>query len=238
MVRPLPEIDRAFLSVLVKGAEKTFDNAEKLYFEAQLLAKAGATARALCLHQISLEECSKIETMGAWGVSLLSGHEGDRNKILAALRRHAVKNKNNAYMLEGSPEEYDAKARGDWDTAREEFKKRQREFHEESNILKNASLYVDWKDDQFVSPTEQITLEALQQIIERNETFLGYAHNSLRLLKRLDTSPDDYQGLFVEFMDGAEKLRAEKPDDLMTAKSELLDRFMEAGLKALRNRSK
>jgi AbiV family abortive infection protein len=86
MVRPLPEIDRAFLSVLVKGAEKTFDNAEKLYFEAQLLAKAGATARALCLHQISLEECSKIETMGAWGVSLLSGHEGDRNKILAALR--------------------------------------------------------------------------------------------------------------------------------------------------------
>ncbi|MBR1034339.1 AbiV family abortive infection protein [Bradyrhizobium japonicum] len=40
------------------ASEKTFDNAEKLYFEAELLAKAGATARALCLHQISLEECS------------------------------------------------------------------------------------------------------------------------------------------------------------------------------------
>jgi hypothetical protein len=33
---------------LVRGAEKTFDNAEKLYFEAALLAKAGATARVCC----------------------------------------------------------------------------------------------------------------------------------------------------------------------------------------------
>jgi AbiV family abortive infection protein len=59
----LPRVDRAFFSVLVGGAEKTFENAEKLYFEAMLLAKAGATAQALCLHQISLEECNKIESM-------------------------------------------------------------------------------------------------------------------------------------------------------------------------------
>lgn len=35
MAEALPEIDRASLSVLVRGAEKTFDNAERLYFEAQ-----------------------------------------------------------------------------------------------------------------------------------------------------------------------------------------------------------
>ena len=69
----LSENDRAFLSVLVRGAAKTFENAESLYFEARLLAEAGAIARALCLHQISLEECSKIEHMGAWGTSLLAG---------------------------------------------------------------------------------------------------------------------------------------------------------------------
>src|SRR6516225_8614947 len=119
MAEALPKIDRAFLSVLVRGAEKTFDNAEKLYFEAELLAKAGSTARALCLHQISLEECSKIENMGAWATSLLSGLEVDQNKILAAFRRHSSKNKSNAYMLEGSQTENDAKVRGDWETARE-----------------------------------------------------------------------------------------------------------------------
>src|SRR3977135_1309878 len=121
MTEVLPTIDRAYLSELVRGAKKTFDNAEKLYEEAAILAKAGATARALCLHQISLEECSKIENMGVWATSLLSGLEVDQNKVLAAFRRHSSKNKSNAYMLEGSQAEKDAKARGDWGAAREEF---------------------------------------------------------------------------------------------------------------------
>jgi AbiV family abortive infection protein len=234
MAETLPKIDRAFLSLLVRGAEKTFDNAEKLYFEAELLAKAGATARALCLHQISLEECSKIENMGAWATSLLSGLEVDKNKILAAFRRHSSKNKSNAYMLEGSPAEKEAKARGDWETAREEFRKLQMEFHEASNDAKNASLYVDWKGGEFVSPSDRITPDMLSQIIDRNQAFLGYAQNSLKMLKRLDKSPEDLQDLVVEFVEAAEKMRAEKPEDLMAASSKLVQRFLDAGLKRLR----
>ncbi len=103
----------------MRGAEKTFDNAERLYFEAEILAKAGATARALCIHQISLEECSKVESMGAWAASLLSGLGVDQSKVLAAFRRHSSKNKGNAYMLEGSQAEKDARVRGDWKTALE-----------------------------------------------------------------------------------------------------------------------
>jgi AbiV family abortive infection protein len=237
MDEALPKIDRAFLSVLVRGAENTFDNAEKLYFEAEILAKAGATARALCLHQISLEECSKIENMGAWATSLISGLEVDQNKVLAAFRRHSAKNKSNAYMLEGSRAEKDAKARGDWETAREEFKKLQTEFHEASNDAKNASLYVDWTDGEFVSPSERITPEMLAQIIERNETFLAYAQNSLKMLKRLDKSPEDLQDLIVEFIAAAEKMRAEKPDDLMAASNELVQNFLDAGLKRIKSKS-
>ncbi len=237
MAEAPPKIDRAFLSVLVRGAEKTFDNAENLYFEAEILAKAGATARALCLHQISLEECSKIENMGAWATSLLSGLEVDQNKVLAAFRRHSSKNKSNAYMLEGSQAEKDAKARRDWETAREEFKKLQTEFHEASNDAKNASLYVDWIDGKFVSPSELITPEMLEQIIERNRTFLGYAQNSLNMLKRLDKSPEDLQDLIVEFIAAAEKMRAEKPDDLMAASNELVQNFLDAGLKRIKSKS-
>jgi AbiV family abortive infection protein len=233
----LPKIDRAFLSALARGAEKTFDNAEKLYFEAEILAKAGATARALCLHQISLEECSKIENMGAWATALLSGVEVDRNKLLAAFRRHSSKNKSNAYMLEGSQAEKDAQARYDWETAREEFKKLQMEFHEASNDAKNASLYVDWKNGEFVSPSEKIISEMLAQIIERDQTFLGYAYNSLKMLKRLDKCPDDLQDLIAEFIAAAEKIRAEKPDDLMAASNELVQNFLDAGLKRLKSKS-
>jgi AbiV family abortive infection protein len=233
----LPKVDRAFFRVLVGGAEKTFENAEKLYFEAMLLAKAGATARALCLHQISLEECSKIESMGAWATSLLAGLEVNQNKVLSAFRRHSSKNKSNAYMLQGSPEEKAARRRGNWDTARDEFRKLQLDFHESSNDAKNASLYVDWKDGGFVSPTEQITPEMLSQILGRNQTFLGYARNSLNMLKRLDKSPDDLQDLTVEFIEGAKKMRAEKPEDLMVAINKLLQTFLDAGLKRLKDKT-
>lgn len=237
MAEALPKVDYAFLSVLVRGAEKTFDNAEKLHFEAELLAKAGATARALCLHQISLEECSKIETMGAWATSLLSGLPVAQNKVLAAFRRHSSKNKSNAYMLDGSREEKDAKARGDWKTAQKEFKKHQAEFDEASNNAKNASLYVDWKGGEFVSPSEQINSEMLAQIIDRNRTFLGYAYNSLKMLQRLDKSPGDLQDLIVEFVAAAEKMHAERPDDLMTASNELVQRFLDAGLKRFQRKA-
>jgi AbiV family abortive infection protein len=237
MADALSKVDRQFLSVLVRGAEKTFDNAERLYFEAEMLAKAGATARALCLHQISLEECSKVDTMGAWAASLVSGLKVDRDKVLGAFRRHSSKNKGNAYMLEASQAEEEAKARGDWKAARQEFKKSQTEFHEASNDAKNASLYVDWKDGEFVAPSEQITPEMLSQIIDRNRTFLGYALNSLKMLRRLDKTPDYMQDLVVEFIAGVEKLRTKKPDNPMAAVNELLQKFLEAGLKKVRDKS-
>ena len=60
MIEKAVKPDQASLDVLACGAEKTFDNAERLFHEAELLAKGGAVARALCLHQISLEECSKV----------------------------------------------------------------------------------------------------------------------------------------------------------------------------------
>jgi hypothetical protein len=111
------------------------------------------------------------------------------------------------------------------------------EFHQASNDAKNASLYVDWKDGEFVSPSEQITPEMLTHIIQRNQRFLGYAYNSLKMLKRLDKSPEDLQDLIVEFIETAEKMRADKPDDVMAASNELAQRFLDAGLKRFRSKS-
>lgn len=74
----------------------------------------------------------------------------------------------------------------------------------------------------------------LAQILERNQTFLGYAFNSLKMLRRLDNSPGDLQDLVVEFIAGAERIRAEKPKDLMAAGNELVQKFLDAGLKRLK----
>ncbi|SLN72322.1 AbiV family abortive infection protein [Oceanibacterium hippocampi] len=219
--------DQATLDVLVRGAEKTFDNAERLFLEAELLAKAGAVARALCLHQISLEECSKVNNFGAWAVSLVLGLEVDQKKVLAAFGRHAAKNRSNAYMLKGSEAETDAKARGDWEAAMAAFRQTQDEFHETSNRAKNAALYVDWVDGEFAAPSERITNEMLVEITERNAEFLGYAHNALKMLKRLEKAPDEMKGLLSEFVEQAEKLREQNPEDFMGAMETLSLGFLE-----------
>ena len=222
------------LEDLVRGAEKTFDNAESLFYEAELLAKAGAVARALCLHQISLEECSKVGNLGAWAVSLILGFDVDQEKVLAAFRRHAAKNRTNAYMLEGSQAEKDAKARGDFDAARAAFRQTQEAFHETSNTAKNAALYVDWVDGAFAAPDERITTEMLEEVTKRNAEFLGYAHNSLKTLQRLQMSGDALRPRLVRLLEDMEKLRDAKPEDVLRTMNDLLARFIEEGKQALK----
>ncbi|MDB5577515.1 MAG: hypothetical protein JWR80_2691 [Bradyrhizobium sp.] len=223
------------LGDLLRGAELTFANAERLFQEAEILAASGVVARALFLHQISLEECSKVDSLGAWATSLVLGLEVDRKKVLAALGRHAAKNKMNAYMLEGSTAEAEAKARGDWTAASVAFKQTQEEFHQSSNWAKNASLYVDWVDGAFVAPGDRITSEMLAETEARNRTFLGHAFNHLKTLRLLEAAPDDLREPLSGFAAQMEKLRDENPDDLMTAVDELLSDFLAVAKASLKD---
>ena len=227
--------DQASLEVLASGAEKTFENAEQLFHEAELLAKAGAVSRALYLHQISLEECSKVDTLGAWAVSLLVGLEVDQKKVLAALAKHSAKNKSNAYMLAGSEAEKDAKSRGDLKGAIEAFKKSQEEFHQTSNKAKNASLYVDWVDGAFTAPGEWISKQMLIEITGRNATFLAYAQNRVKMMKRLAEFPDKMRGLLSSFVDQVEKLRDDEAENPVAAIEALLARLLEDGKRELKD---
>lgn len=167
--------------------------------------------------------------MGAWAVSLVLGHDVDKKKALTALGHHAAKNKQNAYMLEPSQDEKDARKRGDMKAALEAFQKTQVEFHAKSNGAKNASLYVDWQDGAFVAPADRITEEMLQETAARNETFLGYAQNGVNSLIRLAANPDTLKELLAEFVEQAENLRASKQANPFEAMEELTSRFMEAG---------
>ncbi len=225
--------EQASLKALVSGAVKMFDNAERLFCEAELLATARGFARPLFLHQISLEECSKIKTLGAWAVSLLLGWDVNQKKVLASLGRHEAKNKLNAYMLDQYEAETEAIARGDWKAALEAFKQTQDEFHQASNQAKNGALYVDWADGEFVSPNTRITDVMLSDIRDRNATFLGYASNEIKMLRRLEQAPDVMRELLAGLVGQAEKLRKEKPDDLFSLMDTLLAGFFEEGKRKL-----
>ena len=175
-----------------------------------------------------MEECAKVQSIGAWAASLLAGHTVDEKKALAAFASHSRKNRTNAYMLKGSAEEYAARERGDWKAAIEEFKKHQVEFDKKSNDAKNAALYADFENGKFVAPVERITKEMLDETAARNETFLGLTHPYLRMLLKWDKAPEKHQDSIVAFVELAEATRAEKPNDAMAAFKKLIDEFLEA----------
>jgi AbiV family abortive infection protein len=228
-----------FLRQLARGAEKTFQNAEALFSEAKILSSAGALGRALFLHQISLEECAKIENIGAWAVSVLAGLSVDEKKVLASLTRHSSKNRLNAYMLEGSAAETAAKKRGDWKTALTEFKKLQTEFHANSNAAKNASLYVDFENGTFVAPFDRISPQMVAEIADRNETFLGLTFPKVKMLLRWERSPENAQEAVVAFVELAEAMKAEEPENLIAAFNNLIGKFLELelGRRAVKRRT-
>lgn len=205
-------VDKQELASLVAAAEATFENAEALYNEAAVLAKAGHIARAVFLHQISLEECGKLEMLGAWIVGVLAGVDRDPKRFYRALGQHKAKNSANAYMLEVSGEELAAEKRGDWNAKGEAFDKMKGEFHGRSNRAKNSSLYVDINEREIETPKTSITADMLSDFKDRNERFLSLMHPKLEMIRSWRDGAPQVQASFQAFVQAMEKLRGSSPD--------------------------
>lgn len=218
------------IDLLMDGAKKACSNAEALFNEAKLLAQHGATARALCLHQISLEECSKLEYLGAWSMSLLRGRDIDPRRAAKAFSSHAAKNKLNAYMLDPSEAELNAREKGDWEASLAEFEKTQEAFHRFSNNNKNASLYVDWTGSEFVAPADAITIELLAEIAALNARFLEHAQLQLRMFERLEREGDTLKPELAQLMEKLESLSTDDLDARIAGADTAMAEFVEAVL--------
>lgn len=207
MTESAPTFNRALLGALAQGAIKTHENAKSLCEEAALLREKGMLARSLFLHQISLEECAKIDLIGPWAVGLLAGHSFDKEDLRRAFASHAVKNKTNAYMLPAPPDEIAARNAGDWNRAIEIFHTRASRFHEESNNAKNGSLYVDFKNGSFVAPGELITEAMVDEIAARNEKFLERVGAEVRMLAAWSKAPETYQTILADLVKQLDDMR-------------------------------
>ncbi|AHZ72106.1 hypothetical protein OU5_5027 [Pseudomonas mandelii JR-1] len=63
------------------------------------------------------------------------------------------------------------------------FKAVQEEFHQESNRLKNSSLYVDF-DGGFTSPQDVISKADYEKIRDQNAEFMGLNNLKVQMLSR------------------------------------------------------
>ncbi len=222
--KPTSETD-ATLRELSDGASKVFQNAEELYHEASALHAAGALSRALFLHQISLEECAKIEMLGAWAASVLTGMKADAQRLALAWANHKAKNYTNAYLLPVTEAEANARRNKRWDEALKAFKRQQTEFHQESNSAKNASLYVDLQNGTFTAPRERVTAPMVAEIAEANAKHLSAAYPKVEMLKRWVDKPDKVREMLTWFESRLKELMSQS-DDPGQALSVILDEML------------
>ncbi|WP_426411192.1 AbiV family abortive infection protein [Bradyrhizobium ganzhouense] len=186
----LADENRAALAEITKGTLAAFENAERLYFEATVLAGAKAYSRALFLHQISMEELAKVEALGALASNVLIGGHVDLVAATKQFTHHKAKNYINAYMLPHSETEEAAMKAGDVDASIRAFKERQAAFHRESNDAKNAALYVDLVDGAFVAPAERVTKSMVKAMARQNESFLGLMAPKRDMMVKWNENPD------------------------------------------------
>jgi AbiV family abortive infection protein len=204
--------DKTLLSELGRGACEAFANAEQLFREASLLRDHGALNRSLFLHQISMEECAKVDLLAGWATSLLMGMPVDVAKLATAMASHRAKNRMNAYMLTPGEEEAVARQRGDWKGAVEAFKAMQTAFHNKSNSAKNAALYVDFINGKFVSPSERITADMVAELAETNRTYLGLMYPMMSMLSKWEANAESAKRFLTRLRQRMEELKGEYPN--------------------------
>lgn len=214
------KISNLRLSELVSGAQKSLDNAVELFNDAVFLAVRNSTCRAYFFHQISLEECGKIEIIGVVTTNYLMGVETDRKYLKKQLSNHKAKNNANAYFLEESEEETIANAQNSFTNSYNAFEKAKNEFHTQSNNRKNASIYVDYIDNNFISPSEQISKEMLVEIAKLNHELIGMSRKKVHMLREWEKNPKDAIESLATMQDSLQNLAGETRDQL---REEILD---------------
>jgi AbiV family abortive infection protein len=190
-----------------------FENAQQLCNEALLLRRNGAMARAVCLHQLSNEECGKVELLGGWAMSIVLGHQVDVAHISRALRDHKVKNYANAYFSGVTDDEHNARAQGDWAKASEIFRRRQAEIHGLFNEHKNVALYVNFQDGRFSAPKDVITEALADEMAVLNDYFLRIAANNVRLLGSVESDDWGSRTAARRLVARLEELMRDRPSD-------------------------
>jgi AbiV family abortive infection protein len=207
----------ALLAEFRRGGELVLDNAEQLYREACILRGNAALSRALALHQLSNEECAKVEMLGASAMAVVLGHEVDLRKLERAFRDHESKNHVNAYFASTTEEERAARTQGDWAAASKAFGALKDKLHQLFNTNKNAALYVAFENGVFSAPKDVVTETVVQEVAALNSYLLGIAAASVRLLRRVEINEWGFQEVPAVFLERLEELSTQMPNDLEQA---------------------
>lgn len=174
---------------LILFSKAVLKNAELLFKEAELLAKNNCLPRAYFLHQISLEECAKIEIFGHFCVRYFRLGKIEFSRLKSKIISHKSKNITNAYFQRLTDGELKAIKKGDSALFAKEFFKMRERFHKERNYYKNSALYVDIDKDRPLSPQDHFDKKIIKFINEENREYIYLARLKIGVMQYIEKNP-------------------------------------------------
>jgi len=160
------------------------------------------------------------------GHAAIFGGHLDVPKMKKAFRSHEAKNYANAYFVTPTADELKARERGDQRAAIEAFERFQEKFHNKSNSAKNASLYVDFKDNRFSAPSDVITEEMVIGIAAVNLSFLRLTDPKVRMLERMTKDDEALERTIKWLSQRVADLESQKPEDVAEAIKALMQEVL------------
>lgn len=149
---------------LTVGIKKSFENAESFLNEVYVLKEYEAWSHAYTFCQFAIEELSKIHMLFQLWIDRINGNEIDYKSLDADFKDHKVKTKLSVEIEMSFFRLYKEQNGAEWvdDAINKGETFLQNLKH--SNDLKNESLYVTVKNNDFQSPSDIITKEMFDSI--------------------------------------------------------------------------
>jgi AbiV family abortive infection protein len=181
-------MDSKIIANLVAGLELTIENAKSLFNEAEILKAHGAIHRAVFLHQISMEECAKVEMISSVLLEYIVNAKIDLETLKRRVSSHENKNRANAYYFSDKDEDVLDHAA---------FKRFQKKFHTISNNTKNNSLYVNIENQSFSLPEKRNMEQYLEALVQKNKDILRIATTHMELSKKAQREPEKTKNEYI-----------------------------------------
>ena len=189
---------------LEKGYRLTFDNAEQLIIDADILKKSGRHQRAYTLYQLAIEEIGKCRILWKAIIEYYHGKE----ITLKYLKKNGFIN-HQGKTKESLTSEFSAIWFYEQSSGNklDEMKNQIGDDYKNVSVIdlkKNRSLYVDVESDNFISPVDSITKEMVDEI----ELKAKIRFNSEEpIMKSLEEMKKTAQGI-KELENNPEKLKS------------------------------
>lgn len=176
--RPIKmEIEKIPDKNIINGMKKSLKNSESLLNEALLLQSHKNFARAYTLCQFSLEEQGKVQILFELWIKRINGNQIDYEQMNKNFINHKTKTKISIDTEITFWETMKERTGYDWIDKIIDDREKLRLQISTFNNLKNESLYVSIKNDDFQSPEEVIGEEEYKNIFSDAYMRLGFSKN-------------------------------------------------------------